>query len=223
MHTCVSCGKNKTSAEFSKCSARKSGLQSYCKACAKDKYNNYSAVNREKISSRMKDRRLADIEKSRAQGRSYYRNNREKRLAYAKIFSKENRESISAKMSAYRLEKKVEISEQRAGYRSANKDKLSVENAEYRKSKPEKIRAIQSRRRSAKANASVKWANQWIIEEIFALCVARSIATGVPHQVDHIVPLRSKIVCGLHCEANLQVITKHENISKSNRYWPDMP
>lgn len=35
--------------------------------------------------------------------------------------------------------------------------------------------------------------------------------------------LKGKFVCGLHCEANLQVITKSENSKKHNSYWPDMP
>ena len=37
-------------------------------------------------------------------------------------------------------------------------------------------------------------------------------------EVDHVVPLQSKFVCGLHCEANLQVITKSKNASKCNRF-----
>jgi hypothetical protein len=43
------------------------------------------------------------------------------------------------------------------------------------------------------------------------------------HDVDHIVPLTSKFVCGLHCEANLQYLPSRVNQSKKNRYWPDMP
>ena len=41
--------------------------------------------------------------------------------------------------------------------------------------------------------------------------------------VDHIVPLKHPLVCGLHCEDNLQLLTSQVNSSKGNRYWPDMP
>ena len=41
--------------------------------------------------------------------------------------------------------------------------------------------------------------------------------------VDHVIPLRGTLVCGLHCKENLAIITEQENYGKSNHTWPDMP
>lgn len=41
--------------------------------------------------------------------------------------------------------------------------------------------------------------------------------------VDHIVPLRHPLVCGLHVQDNLQLSTERFNKIKGNRFWPDMP
>lgn len=49
------------------------------------------------------------------------------------------------------------------------------------------------------------------------------MALGELWVVDHIVPIKSQIVCGLHNEFNLQVIPSRDNRAKSNRYWPHMP
>jgi hypothetical protein len=52
---------------------------------------------------------------------------------------------------------------------------------------------------------------------------ALSEATGVEHHVDHVVPLRSKLVCGFHVAHNMEVMPAADNIKKGNRFWPDMP
>lgn len=74
-----------------------------------------------------------------------------------------------------------------------------------------------------KINAIPTWANLFFIEEAYDLSRRRSKVFGFKWHVDHIVPLRSKLVCGLHVENNLRVIPGKENLQKSNRYWPDMP
>jgi hypothetical protein len=45
-----------------------------------------------------------------------------------------------------------------------------------------------------------------------------TLNTGIVHHVDHIVPLKSPTVCGLHCEANLRVLQKTDNLKKGNKH-----
>jgi hypothetical protein len=72
-------------------------------------------------------------------------------------------------------------------------------------------------------NATPTWANNDIISSMYHLAAIYSEALGEKFHVDHIVPLQSKLVCGLHVEHNLQIIPAKDNLSKHNRHWPDMP
>lgn len=72
-------------------------------------------------------------------------------------------------------------------------------------------------RRAIKTKALPKWADKNEIMEIYRT------AKMMMMDVDHIVPLVSDRVCGLHVGHNLQIITTIENCSKGNRTWPDMP
>jgi len=48
-----------------------------------------------------------------------------------------------------------------------------------------------------------------------------SLETGVEYVVDHIIPLQHPDVCGLHNDANTQVITAEENRVKGNSFMTE--
>lgn len=94
---------------------------------------------------------------------------------------------------------------------------------EWQKKNAGKVNANTAKRRAFKLKATPKWADQKKMAEFYEEAAFATEFFEVPFDVDHIVPLISELVCGLHCEANLKVIKGSLNRSKGNSYWPDMP
>jgi len=67
-------------------------------------------------------------------------------------------------------------------------------------------------------HATPAWADKESIKEIYQLAAKLTESTGIMHEVDHIVPLTNKLVCGLHVPHNLRVVTFEENRKKSNTF-----
>ena len=86
-----------------------------------------------------------------------------------------------------------------------------------------KSRGQREKRREAERRATPAWADQTAIDDIYANARWQTRRTGKPFHVDHIVPLLSELVCGLHVAGNLEILPGPANVSKGNRRWPDMP
>jgi hypothetical protein len=139
---------------------------------------------------------------------AWARANPERRRAIANSFTKRQRLKLGPPKPGGR--KRV-LSPEEAARRDRDAKRRWEQN------NPSRVLAKTRKYQAAKLKAVPKWADLKAIEGIYEH--ARSIGA----HVDHIVPLQGEIVCGLHCEANLQVIPPLENWSKNNRRWPDMP
>ena len=74
------------------------------------------------------------------------------------------------------------------------------------------------RRSKRVLRATPKWANQDEIAKIYSESRRLTMKTGILHHVDHIIPLRGRMVSGLHVEGNLRVIPAIENQQKYNHF-----
>ncbi len=75
----------------------------------------------------------------------------------------------------------------------------------------------QAARRAAKKCATPMWSEQDAIRAVYEKAKHWNM------EVDHVVPVRNPLVCGLHVHANLQLMAKSDNSAKGNRSWLDMP
>jgi hypothetical protein len=80
------------------------------------------------------------------------------------------------------------------------------------------VRHHAAKRRAARIQRTPRWADMPAIEAIYREAQRATALTGVPHHVDHRIPLTHPLVCGLHVHQNLQVLTGSENSRKRNRF-----
>ena len=142
---------------------------------------------------------------------------------YKAAWYQANKERMKSKRRENNAKNPEKVRASLAAYRSAHKDKIRGIQTKYREANSAYYVEKCAERYAKKTRATPAWANRFFIQEIYRLAELRTKMLGYSWHVDHIVPLRSKIVCGLHVEHNLQVIPGVENMKKHNSYWPDMP
>ena len=88
------------------------------------------------------------------------------------------------------------------------------------------VRADTKARRRKHREATPLWLTReqkGQIRELYKIAITMTKTTGEQYVVDHIIPLRSEVVCGLHVPWNLRVIPRQENLLKSNKLIDSHP
>lgn len=129
---------------------------------------------------------------------------------YHKAYQKANPEKTRAKANAWRKANLERYRANRKAWRKANRERERNTQQNWERANREKRRAYCARRRAAKLQATPAWADLREIQDFYEACPPG-------YHIDHIFPLISPIMCGLHVRSNLQYLPAKENISKGNR------
>lgn len=225
MKICNRCGIQQPLENYSKNARCKFGVLGICKICTSEgKRKKYAEdeIHRNQIKDKRQKAYEDDKECILARNRASYEKHREKRIDKAKEYYKEN----STKIKNRNKERLDESREVQRKYRVANRQHVTRVNKLWRLANRDKLTANETRRKAWLRQALPKWHNdEWeafVVQETYHLSKIRTEMLGIRFNVDHIVPLVSDHVCGLHCSANMQILERLANISKGNRYWPDM-
>lgn len=191
---CNICKTTKSISEFGLKSSSKSGYSSGCKECCKERSKRYRESFPEKAREAV---RKCHLEKG-----DIYKASRK----------------YTEEMAKKALERALQ-------WKKDNPDRVKRLRAEWKKKNKGKVNYYTAKRRASKINATPSWLSEKDLEWIaFMYTVCRDVSEerGEQYHVDHIIPLNSKLACGLHVPSNLQIITAKENIKKHNSFDSDL-
>lgn len=205
----------------------KRGLTKSC-GCSSNEFRKLKSGDSEPVWT--KERQSEYYKEYRAKNAEAIKQKRKKYADENKAFVSEGkRRCYEAKKDEYKARVKAnyyanpskKIKYQKA-YAEKNKEKRSEYLKEYLKEYYKKnpfVRRLKTAMYRAAMNKAIPgWASLDEIKKIYEKAKAMTDETGIQYEVDHVIPLRGKNVCGLHCHTNMQILTAEENIAKSNKH-----
>lgn len=128
----------------------------------------------------------------------YYLKNKEKIRAKHKLYYEQNKEKCRVLQKEWSLD---------------NKERKKETTQKWQEQNKERYQALKNMYKRRLKNQMPPWADKKAILFIYE----QAQKTGLT--VDHIIPLKGKLVSGLHVESNLRLISAKENSSKRNSYF----
>lgn len=174
-----------------------------CMECSAGRFQKYYSINSVEQKQRAKEWRKRNPDKVLASKREWENDNKDKKSAYDKKSHEKYREKRLKVIAAYRKLNAARIKEITKQWKIKNHSRV--------------LASVRSRD-ARKKQAIPPWANLDKIEAIYDECIRISELTGIKHHVDHIVPMKGRLVSGLHVETNLQLLEAKENLKKGNSW-----
>ena len=149
-------------------------------------------------------------QRSREYQRRYIERNPEKRAESLKKYN--SKPEVKAKMEEWKANNASRYASSKRKYYETNKERIFEQAKEFARQNPAWKASHCAKRRATKKQAIPKWIDWDLVNDIYEESNYQQMT------VDHIIPLTSKTVCGLHWEGNLQLLTASENSIKHNSY-----
>lgn len=163
-------------------------------------------------------------EKIRRQQAEYYQENAEAKREYARRHRIDNNESVTAGQRRRYHENSEKIKKDQKRYREKNKEKIRAAQQAYRDRDRAGWNARGSASRAERIKRVVPWSDPAKTKEIYDTAIEVSRITGMPWEVDHVMPMQGSGVSGLHHQDNLMIVPKYDNRSKGAKFEPgDLP
>lgn len=223
MKRCAHCKTGKPTAAFYRSKRSPDGLRQWCKDCDKASAIGWRNQNRDRALASLADWRQRNEAHELAYRKRKYQENPAKHMAKSMEWAAANPERNKANQARDRDNHRESRRIKQLAYAAEHREQENARATEWARKNKGRVLANVRGRAAGEHRATPRWANRFFMGEIYALCALRTTLTGVQHHVDHVVPIRSRYVCGLHCEQNMRVIPAALNRSKSNSEWPDMP
>lgn len=221
---CPDCKTNKERVLFGKERANRDGLRSICKMCNSQRALKWHNKNRDHVNAREREAHKKDPSKNRIKNNKWIKNNPDKVFAINKRkWAERDPEKVKMKHAEWRQENKDRVSECSKRSYEKNKEKVKNTHKKWEQNNKGKRRSIVAKRRAIKIRATPSYLTEEDfkkIEAFYVLAHKKTEETGIPYEVDHILPLNGEIVSGFHHWNNLQVLTAEQNRTKGNKIMP---
>ena len=217
--TCTKCRIAKPLADFSAKNKALGTLQEICRICTKIYMAEWRKNNLERKRQMDRNYAAANREKARQKTRDWTKNNKERKRENDRLYALLNKDKIQTRSVYYRALNHDRVREQKQKYREENREKILENQKAWKKANKGKVLANVALRKMRKKNATPPWLTKEQkrqMREIYETAQTLRENLNEDFHVDHIIPITSPFVCGLHVPWNLQILLAEENIRKSN-------